>query len=64
MSTELDPIDIEALKAVTRDMRAQVKEIEKKTLAATAAQDALKQAVDALDLLRSQFVLLVKPYLK
>jgi hypothetical protein len=64
MATELDPIDIEALKAVTRDMRAQVAVIDKKILAATAAQDALKQAVDALDLLRSQFVLLVKPYLK
>jgi hypothetical protein len=64
MPIELPVIDGSTLMGLARDIRAQLKEVEKKKATAEAANTALQLAVAALDDLRAQFSALVKPYLK
>jgi hypothetical protein len=63
MPSELLPIDSGEIVGLARDIRVQIKEVEKKKLVAESATTALSLAIGELDTLRAQFAQIVKPYL-
>jgi hypothetical protein len=63
MPSELLPIDSGEIIGLARDIRVQIKEVEKKKLVAESATTALSLAIGELDTLRAQFAQIVKPYL-